>query len=291
MRVTVARMASGNQAAVRTPIRVERMAGYSPPPSSVRAAYAAGWQPCCLAPLPRLFTVEPYHRRLAYTRQAGPVQVDFPVYFKIEDGTPAHLSEARYSSVTICPRLAGNPDRGPSRMNTRSIVAGCLLGAALLVGVSRSRVHAGNELARISIDYPLNGSVFPPDMAAPTLIWRDPAPGAGAWQIDVSFADGSTVLHAVAKGEPMQVGEIDKRCISNTNKLPELNPEQAAAHTWKPDPETWNRIKKQAGAGAVTIVVKGRAAALLARLFRADRCRSASPPIPLAPRSSTATCR
>ena len=33
----------------------------------------------------------------------------------------------------------------------------------------------------------------------------------------------------------MRVGEIDKRCISNTNKLPELTPEQAAAHTWKPD--------------------------------------------------------
>ena len=115
----------------------------------------------------------------------------------------------------------------------------------------------------------------------------------GAWQIDVSFADGSkkTVLHAVAKGEPMQVGEIDKRCISNTNKLPELNPEQAAAHTWKPDPETWNRIKKQAGAGAVTIVVKGRAAAsgeavssgqMQIRIFHRSRS---------APRSSTATCR
>jgi tetratricopeptide (TPR) repeat protein len=145
-------------------------------------------------------------------------------------------------------------------MNTRSIVAGCLLGVTVLVGLSRSHVHAGNEPAQIAIDYPLNGSVFPPDMAAPTFLWRDPAPNAANWQIEVSFADGSAGLHLAAKGEPMRVGEIDKRCISNTNKLPELTPEQAAAHTWTPDSDTWAKIEKQAGTGAVTIVVEGHAA-------------------------------
>jgi tetratricopeptide (TPR) repeat protein len=105
------------------------------------------------------------------------------------------------------------------------------------------------------IDYPLNGSVFPPDMAPPTFLWRDPAANAGAWQIDLSFAEGASAMHIDAKGEPMRVGEIDKRCISNTNKLPELTPEQAAAHTWTPDAETWAKIKKPGS--TVTIAIRG----------------------------------
>jgi tetratricopeptide (TPR) repeat protein len=135
----------------------------------------------------------------------------------------------------------------------------CAIAAVLVAGVGLVNVKAGNLPARISIDYPLNGSVFPPDMAAPTFLWRDPAAAADSWQIDIAFANGSAPMHLQSKGERMQVGEIDKRCISNTNKLPELTPEQAAAHTWKPDPATWAAIKKQAGTGAVTIAIHGQA--------------------------------
>ena len=131
--------------------------------------------------------------------------------------------------------------------------------AGILGGFGISGTRAGNNPDRISIDYPLNGSVFPPDMAAPTFLWRDPATTAEAWQIDVSFANGSGPLHLTAKGDLMQVGEIDRRCISTTNKLPELTPEQAASHTWKPDTATWNEIKKQAGNSAVSVSIHGMA--------------------------------
>jgi hypothetical protein len=133
----------------------------------------------------------------------------------------------------------------------------CLLWAALLAGLGMSGAWAGNDAARISIDYPLNGSVFPPDMAAPTFLWRDPAANAASWQIEIKFSNGSAPLHVAANGELMKVGEIDRRCISNTNKLPELTPEQAASHTWKPDAATWEAIKKQAGTGAVTVSISG----------------------------------
>jgi len=144
-----------------------------------------------------------------------------------------------------------------------SLAAGCasLLGAALLTGLGMAVVHAGHTTGQITIDYPLNGSVFPPDMVAPTFLWRDPAANAESWQIDVSFANGSAAIRTTSKGERMQLGAIDPRCISNTNKLPELTPEQAAAHTWKPDAATWAAIKKQAGAGAITITLRGFAAA------------------------------
>jgi tetratricopeptide (TPR) repeat protein len=143
---------------------------------------------------------------------------------------------------------------------TALLAAGCLLAAALLAGLGMTVVRAGQEPESLTIDYPLNGSVFPPEMAAPTFQWRDPAPGAVSWQIDVSFANGSHQIHAAAKGAPLRVGEIDPRCVANTNKLPELTPEQAAAHTWKPDAETWAAIRKQAGAGAATVTIRGFAA-------------------------------
>jgi tetratricopeptide (TPR) repeat protein len=116
--------------------------------------------------------------------------------------------------------------------------------------------YAQNGTAPIVIDYPANGSIFPPDMAAPTFLWRDPAPGAVSWRIDVSFADGSPALHVTSKGERMRIGEIDQRCVSTTNKLPTLTPQQAAAHTWLPNPADWAAIKKQSVAGA-TIAITG----------------------------------
>jgi tetratricopeptide (TPR) repeat protein len=116
-------------------------------------------------------------------------------------------------------------------------------------------------VAPIAIDYPSNSSVFPPDMAAPTFLWRDPGPTAVDWRIDVYFTDGSASIRVVSKGERMKIGEIDPRCISPTNKLPELTPEQAAAHTWKPDLTTWTAIKAHSVAGPATVTISGLTAA------------------------------
>jgi tetratricopeptide (TPR) repeat protein len=133
----------------------------------------------------------------------------------------------------------------------------CLCGAALLIPPGTTVAGAPDEPARIAIDYPLEGSVFPPDMAAPTFLWRDPAGNADTWQIDVTFADGFAPLHLTSKGEHLKIGEIDPRAVSDTNKLPELTPEQAAAHTWKPDDATWAAIGKHAVASAATITIGG----------------------------------
>ena len=119
---------------------------------------------------------------------------------------------------------------------------------------------AQNGTFPIVIDYPADGSVFPPDMVAPTFLWRDSAPGAVSWQIDVSFADGSAAIHAAATGERMHIGEIDPRCVAPTNQLPRLTLQQAAARTWIPDPGTWAAIKKQSVAGAATVAISGFAA-------------------------------
>ena len=136
-----------------------------------------------------------------------------------------------------------------------SIAALLLAGECFAIPAASGR---GNGPAKITIDYPLENSVFPPDMMAPTFQWRDAADGtATEWQIDITFADGSAPLHVSSKGEYMKVGEIDQRCVSSTNKLPELTPEQAADHTWAPDAATWEAIRKHAVNGKATIAIAG----------------------------------
>src|SRR6185503_3075114 len=93
--------------------------------------------------------------------------------------------------------------------------------------------------ASITIDYPADKSIFPPEITPPTFLWRDPAAGSDSWRIDVTFADGSAALHLTSKGERMILGEIDPRAVGPTNQPPQLTPEQADAHTWIPDAGTW----------------------------------------------------
>jgi len=112
-------------------------------------------------------------------------------------------------------------------------------------------------IAQLTIDYPREGSIFPPEITPPMFIWRDAVAEAKTWRIDIAFSDGAKPLHAVSQGEPMQVGEIDPRCISNANQLPSLTPEQAAAHTWKPDAGTWTLIKKNSWGRWAIVTITG----------------------------------
>ena len=90
------------------------------------------------------------------------------------------------------------------------------------------------QTGRIEIDYPLTGSVFPPEFPSPTFLWRDTVPGVNVWIVE---AGGSRVRTA---GPPMPPGRIDSRCVSPTNKPP-VPP---AGHSWQPDAAVWAAIKK-----------------------------------------------
>ncbi len=112
-------------------------------------------------------------------------------------------------------------------------------------------------MSLISIDYPEEGSVFPPEMTAPTFLWRDGSKTATMWRLDVSFADGSPGVHDVSKGPHLRVGTIDPTCVSETNRLPRLTARQAAERTWIPDAGTWRTIKEHSVAAAATVTITG----------------------------------
>jgi Flp pilus assembly protein TadD len=148
------------------------------------------------------------------------------------------------------------------RSSTRGILSAGLVVVTVLVAwqLARRRPprHAPREAPRsIAIDYPADGSIFPPEFPAPTWLWRDADDKATSWEINTSFSDGAPAIRADSAGERMRIGESDARCVSPTNEPPALTPEQAAAHTWTPDVATWSAIKEHSVRGPATIVITG----------------------------------
>ncbi len=111
--------------------------------------------------------------------------------------------------------------------------------------------------ATITIDYPQDGSIFPPDIAPPEFLWRDSAEHFTFWQIEISFGDRAWSIRAVSHGERPRIGKIDPECVADTNSPPTLTPEMAAAHAWRPDAATWRTIQRHSVAGAATVTILG----------------------------------
>jgi tetratricopeptide (TPR) repeat protein len=148
-------------------------------------------------------------------------------------------------------------------LRTRTFVIGGLIvvGTAIAWRMAASRFSGPaffGEPSRITIDYPGQGAIFPPEFPPPTFQWRDPDPAATSWVIDVTFPDGAAAMRAESAGEGMRIGEIDPRCSSSSNSPPALTPEQAQAHTWTPDESIWAAIKKNSRNRPATIAISGR---------------------------------
>lgn len=139
----------------------------------------------------------------------------------------------------------------------RRLEVGALVIGAAAVAAGVAVLPAMQTLTAITIDYPGGGSIFPPDMVAPTFLWREANEKATVWQIDLAFSDGSSGIHAESSGERLRIGEIDPRCVSETNKPPALTLEQAAMRTWTPAPAIWEAIKRQSVERPATVTITG----------------------------------
>ncbi|MDP6636231.1 MAG: tetratricopeptide repeat protein [Phycisphaerae bacterium] len=83
------------------------------------------------------------------------------------------------------------------------------------------------SLRKVTISYPLDQTLFPADIAAPTFHWRDASPGVSQWRISVNFADGA----------PMEF--------------------RAAQTSWAPEPDQWTTIKKRSAESDATVTIQG----------------------------------
>jgi tetratricopeptide (TPR) repeat protein len=126
----------------------------------------------------------------------------------------------------------------------------------MLFGQSQKR-PSSDSVGTIQIDYPMEGTVFPPEFPAPTWIWQDTAGDVTCWKINISCCDSSSCMHFYSSGEHIQIGEIDPRCVAETNKLPVLQWEQDAFHSWKPDTVTWEKMKAHSRFRPVNVRITG----------------------------------
>ena len=53
--------------------------------------------------------------------------------------------------------------------------------------------------ADIALEYPLDGTLFPPEMVPPVFRWKDGTPAVRRWLVRITFADGGPVLHALVR--------------------------------------------------------------------------------------------
>ena len=154
--------------------------------------------------------------------------------------------------VVVRARLGAR--RGPRRVGLPFVEQAASASAA---DSSASSKPDAASLAPITIDYPAEGSIFPPEITAPTFLWRDPAASAATWLIEVAFTDGSPAIQVKSPGARLRLGEIDPRCVAETNELPKLTPEEAAARTWTPDAATWEAIKQHSTERPATVTITG----------------------------------
>lgn len=128
-----------------------------------------------------------------------------------------------------------------------------ICGAAVPPAPTAGQQSSPGKLARIEFDYPLSGSIFPPEITAPTFRWSDPSDTAKRWVVEVSFGDRTSAIRVPISGESLRPGEIDTVAGPGV----EVTPEQAALRTWTPDTKTWTEIKQKSVTSPAEIVISG----------------------------------
>src|SRR3974390_758367 len=141
-----------------------------------------------------------------------------------------------------------------------AMVAVCALmllgGTGLVRAAGKGNASPANPAAKIVVDYPLEGSIFPPEITPPTFLWRDTGETAKHWVIEFSFGGHAKGIRVEVPGEPFKWGATDPQ-TGPTGDLLQLTPEQQATRTWTPDTETWAKIKRASVNSPATITITG----------------------------------
>jgi tetratricopeptide (TPR) repeat protein len=113
------------------------------------------------------------------------------------------------------------------------------------VGVLKRLMRICNGFSAIPgivVAYPFEGTVFPPEIVAPTFRWDDRSADAVLWMAAIAFDSSSTRIYAIAPGRAELPGPLDSACIRDNNRFEEP-PERARLHAWTPDSAVWRLIK------------------------------------------------
>ena len=142
---------------------------------------------------------------------------------------------------------------------------------AIVAGIGSSE-----EYGRTVIDYPFEGSIFPPEIVSPRFLWHDETKGAGLWLVDVSFDTSPRHIYALTSGlQPQR--RIDLDAVSPANEYYKPSDYELSARAWSPDEATWGLIKASSIDGPATVTILGLSGSDLKVLSRAAVRISTSP--------------
>ena len=118
------------------------------------------------------------------------------------------------------------------------IVAVMLIVAAVLYRTLRTNAYRvadilaayreGADYSVITLEYPLDGTLFPPEMVRPVFRWKDGASTSGAWLVWIEFADGRPGVH-----------DLTRR------------------RQWTPRPQDWEDMKRRSLPQEAHVVILG----------------------------------
>ncbi|MBE0657596.1 MAG: tetratricopeptide repeat protein [Bryobacteraceae bacterium] len=124
----------------------------------------------------------------------------------------------------------------------------------LAVAATPASAQSAGRPASAAILYPLDRSVFPPEITPPLFVWQGPA-GVASWTVTIGFASGGQALVATSSGEPPAVGEIDPRAVGPTNSPPVLPDLYRRANSWRPPAPLWEEIKRRSTRSQATFTI------------------------------------
>jgi type IV pilus biogenesis/stability protein PilW len=126
--------------------------------------------------------------------------------------------------------------------------------AAALGRAFRSLASAPPATVAVKIDYPAPGTLFPPDMVAPTALFHDPDPAARLWLVEIAIDGENGHIFVLTDGR-RTAPEIDPRAGTHADEFQE--PEYArTAKAWTPSPEIWALLTSRPGR-EVSVTIRG----------------------------------
>ncbi len=105
------------------------------------------------------------------------------------------------------------------------------------------RVQAMAAKQEIKIDYPIQNSIFPPNMVAPTFIFHDPETTSSLWLVDITSSADSFHIYILTDGR-LPEDKIDPRC-SEEGPIYQDPEYRATAKAWSPTEKIWMLLQEK----------------------------------------------
>ncbi len=108
----------------------------------------------------------------------------------------------------------------------------------------------------LTIDYPQNKTLFPPNFPTPTFLFHD-ASAADTWRVEASFAEGKPLCVVTRADLPIPAPKTPLAQRHPSAKAYTPAAELLSAKRWKPDAKLWSALQNRSTAKPARITIVG----------------------------------